>query len=124
DSEVIYQLINFCNPSDGVTYEGLKAALEDTLLRGVFALAFVNKNTPNLLHIVKQERPMDLIYWEEAGVLFYNSDKKYIHTAFQRINRSGKRFGFYFATTLKEIKLEENKYITIDANAESLETMI
>ena len=122
DSEIIYQLINFHN-KDKITYEGLKVALEDSMLRGMFALAFSHKNQPNLVHIVKQERPMDFMMWEEAGVVIFNSQKSFILDAFDKLARVGKRFGITVPATLKEYKLESDSYITLDANAESFDTV-
>jgi glucosamine 6-phosphate synthetase-like amidotransferase/phosphosugar isomerase protein len=123
DSEIIYQLINFYNQNE-ITYEGLKEALEKSLIRGGFALAFTHKNQSNLLHIVKQERPMDIFYWKEAGVIIYNSDKKYIRNSFARAARVGKRFGIHIVGTLEEFKLPADRYITIDANADSFEKAV
>jgi hypothetical protein len=119
DSEIIYQLINHHN-KEGITFDGLKEALEKSLLRGVFALAFVHKNQPNLVHIVKQDRPMDFVLWEEAGVVFFNSDKKYLHEAFDSLRRVQKRLNTgWSGITLTEYELKSDKYMTINADAET-----
>jgi amidophosphoribosyltransferase len=122
DSEIIYQLINFHN-KDAITFEGLQEALEKSYLRGMFALAFAHKNQPNLLHVVKQERPMDFVCWQEAGVAIFNSDKKYIYNAFNKLARIGKLFGVNVPYTLTEYKLDEDRYLTLDANADSFDAM-
>lgn len=123
DSEIIYQLIHHYN-KDSVTEAGLRKALEDTYLRGMFALAFMHKDQMNLVHIVKQERPMDFVFWEEAGVLLFNSDKKYIHAAFDKMRRAGRHFNFYESVTTKDIEVEKDTYTVLDANASTLEDMI
>ncbi len=123
DSEIIYQLINHHN-KESITHEGLKNALEKTFLRGMFALAFAHKNQPNLVHIVKQERPMDFVLWEEAGVLLFNSDKAYIHNAFDKLKRAGKRFGFNDVATLKDLEVKKDTYTVLDANASTFEEMV
>jgi glucosamine 6-phosphate synthetase-like amidotransferase/phosphosugar isomerase protein len=123
DSEIIYQLINYYN-QDKITYQGLRNALEETKLRGMFALAFAHKAQPHLVHIVKQDRPMDFVYWEEAGVLFFNSEKKFILDSFNKLRRVGKRFNICETFTLKEYELKANNYVMLDSTADSYETMI
>jgi glucosamine 6-phosphate synthetase-like amidotransferase/phosphosugar isomerase protein len=123
DSEIIYQLINHYN-NDEITFEGLQEALEKSLIRGGFALAFANKNQPHLLHIIKQERPMDIVYWKEAGVIIYNSEKKFIDNAFAKCKRIGKRFGIQVVATLETFALLPDRYITINSNAETFKDAI
>lgn len=121
DSEIIYQLINHYN-KDAVTFDGLKLALEKSLLRGQLALAFVHKAQPNLVHIVKQDRPMDFVMWEEGGIVFFNSEKKFIYDSFDQLRRVNKRgSGFDVGFTLKEYELKSDKYLTLDANAETFD---
>jgi amidophosphoribosyltransferase len=122
DSEIIYQLIALHNKNE-VTYDGLKEALERTYLRGNFALAFTHKQQPNLVHLIKQERPIDIVFWQEAGVVIYNSQKSFIANAFDKLYRAGKHFGFNASITCKEFELKSDRYLTIDANAFSYEEM-
>ncbi|WP_336784094.1 hypothetical protein [Paenibacillus illinoisensis] len=123
DSEIVYQLINHHNQEE-ITHDGLKLALEKTFLRGMFALAFAHKDQPSLVHIVKQERPMDFVLWEEAGVLLFNSDKEYIHNAFDKLKRAGKRFGFNGEVTLKLVEVKKDTYTVLDSNANTFEEMV
>jgi glucosamine 6-phosphate synthetase-like amidotransferase/phosphosugar isomerase protein len=124
DSEIIFQLINHYN-QEGITYAGLKKALEDTFLKGVFALAFVHKNNPNMLNLVKQEKPMYVAYGQEAGIVIFNSDDDYIKNAFHTLERVGHAFG------LKNVKqnvsckkVNEDTYLTVNADATTLEDAI
>jgi glucosamine 6-phosphate synthetase-like amidotransferase/phosphosugar isomerase protein len=123
DSEIIYQLINHYN-KDEITYEGLKKALEDTRLRGLFALAFTHKNQPNLVHIVKQEKPLNLAYWAEAGVLIFNSQDDFIENAFDALTRAGRTFGFTTVATVEYTTLKDDIYFTIDSSATDVEQML
>lgn len=124
DSEIIFQLINHYNQED-ISYEGLKKALEDTKLTGKFALSFMHKANPNLVHFVKQERPMELALWKEAGIIIFNSEGKYIKDAFKVLHRVSKSFGFKKAEeTVEYLKVEDDTYFTIDATATSLKKAI
>lgn len=123
DSEIVYQLINHHNPNR-ITLEGLKTALEKTYLRGLFALAFAHKNDPNRVHIVKQEKPMSLAYWEEAGLVIFNSEDTLIKNAFSKLRRAGLRWGFDTNLTVKYLTLKDDTYVTINANAEKEENLV
>lgn len=123
DSEIIYQLINHYN-RDKITFDGLKLALEKSLLRGLFALAFAHKNQPNLVHLIKQEKPMNLAYWAEAGVVFFNSQEDLIENAFDSLTRIGRTLGFAANATVEFSTMKEDTYITLDANAETLQDMV
>jgi glucosamine 6-phosphate synthetase-like amidotransferase/phosphosugar isomerase protein len=124
DSEVIYQLINHYNKKN-ITFSGLKSALEDTKIRGLFALAFVHKNQPNLVHLVKQEKPMDIAYWKEAGVVIFNSVDTYIKNAFRRLERVGLALGVgNTKQTVEYVTVKNDTYFTLDSNATTLELAI
>jgi glucosamine 6-phosphate synthetase-like amidotransferase/phosphosugar isomerase protein len=124
DSEVIYQLINHYNKQN-ITFSGLKSALEDTKIRGLFALAFVHKNQPNLVHLVKQEKPMDIAYWKEAGVVIFNSVDTYIKNAFRRLERVGLALGVgNTKQTVEYVTVKNDTYFTLDSNATTLELAI
>jgi glucosamine 6-phosphate synthetase-like amidotransferase/phosphosugar isomerase protein len=123
DSEIIFHLINKYNEQE-VTLEGLKEALEKSFLRGLFAIAFAHKGQPNLVHIVKQEKPMTLTFWKEVGVMLYNSQDDLIDNAFDALTRCGNSFGFFPEVTVESMTLKDDTYITIDANAECMEDMV
>lgn len=124
DSEIVFQLINHYN-KDEITVPNLKKALEDTRLRGLFALAFVHKNTPNLLHLIKQDKPMYLAYWKEAGIIIFNSDDDYITKAFRKLERVGVSLGITDTKQEVEIiRVTPDRYFTINANATTKEDAI
>lgn len=124
DTEIIYQLINYYN-QDEITLKGLELALEDTYLRGLFALAFVHKNDTNTLHLIKQEKPMFLGFWQEAGIIIFNSDDDYIKNAFHTLERVGHNFGIKNAKQdVKIKKVNDDRYFTVSANATTLEEAI
>lgn len=117
DSEIIFQLINHYNRED-ITLTGLRKALEDTKIRGVFALAFVHKNNPNMLHLIKQDRPMHLAYWEEAGIVIFNSIDEYIEKAFRKLERVGHSLGIKDTKqTVEILKVTPDRYFTVNADA-------
>jgi glucosamine 6-phosphate synthetase-like amidotransferase/phosphosugar isomerase protein len=120
DSEIVFQLINHYNQDD-ITLKGLTSALEDTKLRGLFALAFVHKNNPNMLHLVKQEKPMYIAYWKEAGIVIFNSIDDYIIKAFRKLERIGFSFGLKDTKQSVEIKkVTDDRYFTVNADAETV----
>jgi len=124
DSEIIFQLINYYN-KEGIALTGLRKALEDTRIRGLFALAFVHKNNPNMLHLIKQEKPMYIAYWQEAGIVIFNSIDSYILNAFHTLERVGHAFGINDAKQDVEIKkVADDSYFTVNANAKTLEEAI
>lgn len=123
DSEIIYQMINHYN-SELITYEGLREALEKTLLRGLFGLAFAHKNQPNLVHIVKQEKPLSIAYWQEAGVVFFNSQTDLMENAFDSLTRMGRTLGFTTSTSVEYTVLKDDIYLTLDANGTTIDEML
>jgi glucosamine 6-phosphate synthetase-like amidotransferase/phosphosugar isomerase protein len=124
DSEIVFQLINHYN-KDNITLGGLRKALEDTKLRGLFALAFVHKNDTNTLHLVKQEKPMYVAYWQEAGIIIFNSIDDYISKAFRKLERVGHNFGLKdVKQTVKIKKVTDDRYFTVSANATTKEEAI
>lgn len=124
DSEIIFQLINHYN-NENITVKGLRKALEDTWIRGLFALAFVHKNDTNTLHLIKQEKPMYVGYWQEAGIVIFNSDDDYIKNAFRTLERVGHAFGLGNAKQDVSIKkILDDNYFTVNANATTLEEAV
>lgn len=124
DSEIVFQLINHYNPAN-ISLLGLKNALEDTKLRGLFALAFVHKNDTNTLHLIKQDKPMHLAYWHEAGIIIFNSIDDYIVKAFRKLERTGKTLGIKNARQTVEImSVLPDRYFTVNANAETMEDAV
>lgn len=123
DSEIIYQLINHYNKHE-ITLDGLKKALVSTYLRGYFALAFMHKNQPNLVHIVKQERPLVLGFWKEAGVIIFNSQEDLIRNVFNQLRRMSNILGYDCSFTVTYEELKDNVYLTLDSSAEVLEEMV
>jgi glucosamine 6-phosphate synthetase-like amidotransferase/phosphosugar isomerase protein len=125
DSEIIFQLINHYNQDD-ITLAGLKSALEDTYLRGLFALAFVHKSNPNLLHLIKQEKPMAIAYWKEAGIVIFNSIGSYIEKAFRKLERLGHSFGLKDTKQTVEVKnlVTDDWYFTVNADESTFETAV
>jgi glucosamine 6-phosphate synthetase-like amidotransferase/phosphosugar isomerase protein len=125
DSEIIFQLINHYNQDD-ISKKGLEKALEDTKLRGLFALAFVHKNNPNKLHLIKQEKPMAVAIWKEAGIVIFNSIDTYITKAFRKLERVGHAFGLKNVKQDVDIKdiYTDDWYFTVDANATTFEEAI
>jgi amidophosphoribosyltransferase len=124
DSEIVFQLINHYNKED-ITLKGLTSALEDTKLRGLFALAFVHKNNTNLLHLIKQDKPMHLAYWKEAGVIIFNSIDEYIEKAFRKLERVGNSLGVSNAKqTVEILKVTPDRYFTVNAEATTAEEAI
>jgi glucosamine 6-phosphate synthetase-like amidotransferase/phosphosugar isomerase protein len=124
DSEIVFQLINHYNRED-ISLLGLKNALEDTNLRGLFALAFVHKNSPNMLHLIKQDKPMHLAYWKEAGIIIFNSIDEYIEKAFRKLERVGSSLGVSNAKQdVKILSVGTDKYFTINADATTLEEAV
>jgi amidophosphoribosyltransferase len=122
DSEIIFHLINMFN-EEKITYKGLERALEDTKIKGLFALAFVNKNETNLVHIVKQEKPMSIAYWKEAGIVIFNSIDTFIEKAFRKLERVSKSLGWNCGELTVEYSTpKDDVYFSIDANAETLES--
>lgn len=118
DSEIVYQLINHYN-KEGITLDGLKKALVSTRMRGLFALAFVHKNNPDLLHLVKQDKPLSIAYWEEAGVMIFNSVGEYIEKAFRKMERMAWAFGGSAKQKVEIKTVLSNRYLTISANADN-----
>jgi glucosamine 6-phosphate synthetase-like amidotransferase/phosphosugar isomerase protein len=124
DSEIIFQLINHYN-NENISVKGLKKALEDTWIRGLFALAFVHQNDTNTLHLVKQEKPMYIGYWQEAGIVIFNSDDDYIKNAFRTLERVGHAFGLLNAKQdVKIKKVTDDTYFSVNANATTLEEAV
>jgi glucosamine 6-phosphate synthetase-like amidotransferase/phosphosugar isomerase protein len=123
DSEIIYQLINHYN-NDNITFKGLQKALEDTRLKGLFALAFVHQNDPSTLHLVKQEKPMSIAIWKEAGIVIFNSIDEYIEKAFRKLERLGNTFGFDGKQTVEMVSVKDDTYFTVSANATDFEGAI
>lgn len=123
DSEIVYQLINHYNDK-GITFNGMKNALERSRIRGFFALAFVHKNSPELLHLVKQDRPMDIAYWEEAGIIIFNSVDKYVKKAFRKLERLGFALGTDLEQTVEYSNVRTDTYFTINAQANNVDDAI
>jgi glucosamine 6-phosphate synthetase-like amidotransferase/phosphosugar isomerase protein len=124
DSEIIFQLINHHN-KENISIKGLKKALEDTWIRGLFALAFVHKNDSNTLHLIKQEKPMYVAFWQEAGIVIFNSDDDYITKAFHTLERVGQSFGLKNAKQdVKIKKIADDRYFSVSANATTLEEAV
>lgn len=121
DSEIIFHLINHYN-QNSISYGGLHKALESTKIRGLFALAFMNKNQPNLVHLVKQEKPMYIATWKEAGIVIFNSDDDYINNAFFKLQRAQTSFGMDITVDTVDIKrVADDSYFTVDSNATDFE---
>ncbi|MNV38682.1 hypothetical protein D3C71_1302440 [compost metagenome] len=123
DTEIIYQLINFYNEKQ-ITFGGLKKALIDTNLKCYAALAFMHKNQPNLVHIVKQERPMVFAYWKEAGVIIFNSQEDLIRNVFDQMRRMSRVLYYDCAFEVKYETLKNDLYYTIDSDKTSIDEMV
>lgn len=132
DSEVIYQMFNhYGKEMKNFDYATVKRVLEEghgdknLRMKALAALAFVHKETPTMLHLVKGPvRPIDLAYWEEAGVIIFNSVDKYIKQAFATLERAGKALGFETNLTVKYMDVKEHHYLTIDSTASTVEEAI
>jgi len=128
DSEVIYQMLNlYGKDQTNFTYDIVKRVLEqghgdkNERLKMFAALAFVHKQTPTMLHLFKgHERPIDMAYWEEAGIIIFNSVEKYIKKAFMSLSRALKAFGIEIGLTVRYITVKTHHYLTVDANADNV----
>lgn len=123
DSEIIFQLLNHYNSGE-ITFKGLQSALEDTQLKGLVALAFMNKNQPNLVHLVKQEKPMALAYWADLGIVIFNSIEEYVEKAFNQLIRVNRVFGLDVEPNVKYYTVKDDVYFTVDSNATNADDAI
>lgn len=124
DSEIVFQLINHYN-KDNITKDGLSKALEDTRLKGLFALAFLHKSNSSMLHLIKQDKPMHLAYWKEAGIIIFNSIDEHIEKAFRKLERVGQSFGIQNTVSdVAYLEVTSDRYFTIDADATEVEDAI
>lgn len=125
DSEIIFQLLNNYASNDFITLSQIQKALIESEIRGSFALAFVHKNDPGIVHLIKQSNPLDIVCWNEMGVIFYNSKKEYIYSALNTTERAVNLlydFKLSFDLSVKEIK--EDQYLYISAYASTIEQAI
>jgi hypothetical protein len=71
-----------------------------------------------MLHLIKQDKPMHLAYWKEAGIIIFNSIDEHIEKAFRKLERVGQSFGIQDTVSdVKYLEVTSDRYFTIDANA-------
>lgn len=118
DSEIIFQLLNYYATDTDITREQIKQALVTERIRGSVALAFIHKAQPNIVHLIKQTNPLDIVTWKEAGIIFFNSNALYVISAFTTLERISRLiFGETLLFNLKTIKVNEDRYFTINSSA-------
>lgn len=81
DSEVIFRLLD----AQGKNLTNEKIADVAKKLRGMFTFAFVQKGKPNVVHLVRHDNPVTLVYIEELNIIVFASQRRYIETALKDI---------------------------------------
>jgi glucosamine 6-phosphate synthetase-like amidotransferase/phosphosugar isomerase protein len=120
DSEAIFRLVDHFGKSNQIEHNEIKSVAES--VTGSFTFAFVRKNNPFKMHIVKNDNPITMAYIAPLDLIVFASMEKYIDFAIESTNEDF--FNKYYISLEDDVikyHPDKEKIYTFDVLAPALE---
>jgi glucosamine 6-phosphate synthetase-like amidotransferase/phosphosugar isomerase protein len=116
DSEVIFRLMD--KQGKNLTMDKIQQVAEE--LSGSFTIAFVDKSKQNILHLVRNDNPVTLLYIPEMNLVAFASERKFLEDALQEATASANYMEYADPNTVQWFIPNPETIMTFDTNNENI----